>query len=520
MSDFIESVKLCLCRLHDIKHVDIIETHISWVLLTGEYAYKIKKPVDYGFVNFTTLERRRFYCYEEFRLNKRLAPQLYIDVVTITGDELNVEINGRQPVVDYAVRLHQFGYDQKFDVLLNQLKLHDEDFDSLAARIAKFHNNIDIAAPSSRFGEPNLVHTAVTENFYHCRQAPTNLVTENKLDQLFKWSNKEFKRIYPLLLERKNSGMVRECHGDLHLGNICIFREKITPFDCIEFNPNFRWIDVINEVAFLVMDLMSLGRQDFAVRFLNEYLTFTGDYAGLSCMRYYLVYRAMVRAKIEHIRAQQGHWEKAVQQTAMSNFYHYVDLADSLTRTTQPLLLITHGLAASGKSTLAKLLQKLLFVIHIRSDVERKRLYGLEATAHSGSSINSGIYTPIANLHTYQQLYEITESLIKSHWSVIVDATFLQYKTRKKFLDLANRYQAHFVILNCSTKQTDLQQRVAQRKFQQNTVSEADLTVLQQQITTKEPLTEQEQQYSVTIDTNKPIEINALAEKLRLSMPP
>ena len=419
------------------------------------------------------------------------------------------------PVVDYAVRLHQFGNKQKFDVLLNQLKLHDEDFDSLAARIAKFHNNIDIAPPSSRFGEPNLVHTAVTENFFHCRQAPTTLATERKIDQISKWSNTEFNRIYTLLLGRKNSGMIRECHGDLHLGNICIFRGKITPFDCIEFNPNFRWIDVINEVAFLVMDLMSLGRQDFATRFLNEYLTFTGDYAGLSCMRYYLVYRAMVRAKIEHIRAQQGQWEKSVQQTAMSNFNHYVDLADTLTKTTQPLLLITHGLTASGKSTLAKLLQKLLFVIHIRSDVERKRLYGLEATANSGSTVNSGIYTPIATLHTYQQLYEITESLIKSHWSVIVDATFLQYKSRKKFLDLANRHQAHFVILKCSTKQ-----RVAQRNLQQYTVSEADLAVLQQQITTIEPLTGQEQQYTVTIDTNKPIEIKALAEKLRLSMPP
>ena len=519
MSDFVESIKTCLCRFHDIDHVDIIETHISWVFLTGECAYKIKKPVDYGFVNFTTLDRRRFYCHEEYRLNKRLASQLYIDVVTLTGNESYIEINGRLPVVDYAVRLHQFNHDQKFDVLLNRLKLRDEDFEQLAIRIAKFHNNIDVAPPTSRYGEPNLVHTAVTENFFHCRQSPTNHTTEVKIDLLSKWCNKEFKRIYHALHERKNSGMIRECHGDLHLGNICVFHDKITPFDCIEFNPNFRWIDVINEIAFLVMDLMSRGRQDFAIRFLNEYLTITGDYAGLSCLRYYLVYRAMVRAKIEHIRARQGHWEKSVQKTAMSNFYHYVELADTLTKTTQPLLIITHGLTASGKSTLAKQLQKLLFVIHIRSDIERKRLYGLEATANSHSTINSGIYTSMATLHTYQQLYEITESLIKNHWSVIVDATFLQHKSRKKFLEMANRYQAHFVILNCVTQQSDLLQRLAQRSREQYSVSEADPTVLQQQITAIEPLTDQEQLYTVTIDTHKPIEMSSLAEKLRVTVP-
>jgi len=519
MSDFVESVKSCLCRLHDINHVDIIETHISWVFLTGEYAYKVKKPVDYGFVNFTTLEKRRFYCHEEYRLNKRLASELYIDVVTLTGVESYIEINGRLPVVDYAVRLYQFKHDHKFDVLLNQLKLRDEDFDALATRIATFHNNIDIAPPSSRYGEPNLVHTAVTENFFHCRQSPTSHAAQEKLDRVSKWCNSEIKRIYPSLLERKNSGMVRECHGDLHLGNICIFRDKITPFDCIEFNANFRWIDVINEIAFLVMDLMSLGRQDFAMRFLNEYLTITGDYSGLNCLRYYLVYRAMVRAKIEHIRARQGHWEESAQQTAMSNFNHYIELADSLTNTTQPLLLITHGLTASGKSTLARQLQKLLFVIHIRSDVERKRLYGLEATANSHSTINTGIYTSMANLHTYQRLYEIAESLIKNHWSVVVDATFLQHKSRKKFLELANRYQAHYVILNCATKQSDLQQRLVHRSLEPYSVSEADLAVLQQQITAIEPLTDQEQLYTVTIDTNKPIEINTLAEKLRVTMP-
>jgi len=519
MPEFIPALQSHLCRLHDVNRVELIETHISWVLLTGSYVYKIKKPVDYGFVNFTTLEKRRFYCYEEYRLNKRLAPQLYIDVVKITGDESNIEVNGKLPVIDYAVRLHQFDHDQQFDILLNQHKLHDEDFDSLAALVASFHNSIEHALLSSRYGEPHIVHTAVMENFAHCREAPMNQSAQDKLTKLENWCNKEFKRIYPLLLNRKNSGMIRECHGDLHLGNICIYQDKITPFDCIEFNPYFRWIDTINEVAFLVMDLMSRGRQDFAIRFLNQYLTITGDYAGLSCLRYYLVYRAMVRAKVEHIRAQQSRTTDTIQQTALSNFYHYLDLADKLTITTQPFLIITHGLTGSGKSTLATQLQKLLFLIHIRSDVERKRIHGMEATGDSHSRINTGIYTPVASYQTYQRLYNLAQQLIQNHWNVIIDATFLRRQARSQFLELANQYQAHFVIVNCVAQQSYLQQRVMARATEQHSISEADLSVLQQQLTTIEPLTNLEQRYAITLDTSTPIDINALARKLRIPVP-
>ena len=514
MPNLINLLKLSLCRLHGVSQVQLIETHISWVLLTGNIVYKLKKPVDLGFVNFTTLEKRRHFCFEELHLNKRLAPELYIDVVAITGDATEVAVNGDGPVIDYAVRLNQFDLNNQFDVLISHHKLTHNHVQELASIIADFHDVIKRAAPGSQFGEPQTIHNVTTDSYQHCLELLHKPQDIQRINILKSWSDMEYAKIHDHLVTRKRDGFVRECHGDLHLGNIALFNNKIMPFDCIEFNPEFRWIDVISEVAFLVMDLISRGRQDMATLFLNKYLTLTGDFQGLDCLRYYLVYRSMVRAKVEIIRASQTQRDPRHQHTALSNYYHFVDLANSFCRSERPVLIITHGLSGSGKSTIARQLQQFIFSIHLRSDVERKRLYNLQPTDKSDSSVEQGIYTKEASRNTYDKLLTLTELILRSSWNVIVDATFLHQRDRNRFRELAIQHHVTFIILDCTAPQSSLEQRIISRATEPGAVSEATLDVLHQQLSVDQPVADYEQKYCIKLDTDKTINFEQLADEI------
>jgi aminoglycoside phosphotransferase family enzyme/predicted kinase len=511
MSDLVSSLITYLRAQPDTADIETIETHISWVVLTGVQAYKIKKPVDLGFVDFTTLEKRRHFCYEELRLNKRLAPDLYIDVVTLTQTGNAITVNGEGEIVDYAVRLHQFDLHQQLDHLISEHRLRFEHIDQLATIIADFHQSVECAPLDSNFGKPEVVHAAVKENFHHCLQLATN--DQQRLQHLQDWSNEEYNRLYGYFIQRKKDGFVRECHGDLHLGNITLFHDRVTPFDCIEFNANFRWIDVISEIAFLTMDLISRGRQDMAMRFLNDYLTHTGDYRGVTGLRYYLDYRAMVRAKVEAIRAGQTQDEQQ-HTTALSHFHHYIELADRFRCQQRPTLFITHGMSGSGKTTIVRELLKEIPAIHLRSDVERKRLYRLKPTDKSASAIEQGIYSKEASGKTYDTLRELAASLLNNGWNTVVDATFLKQPRRATFQQLAEQCQAHFVILDFTADPESLRQRVISRSQQKDAISEATLEVLENQLESYQPLSDTEQQYCINIDTRWSVDIKMLANTI------
>jgi len=513
MSDFIDSLKRYLCSLHDT-NVEVIETHISWILLTGKIVYKIKKPVDLGFVDFTTLEKRKFYCFEELRLNKRLAPELYIDVAAITQNTPGLTINGSGPTIDYAVRLHQFDHDKQLDVLIEQKKLTLEHIGELAEIVANFHRTAKRATKDSPYGQPATILHTTHDNFHHCRELVNSGRELQVINELDAWNNTEFSSVEPQLVERKRQGFIRECHGDLHLGNITIYKNKITPFDCIEFNPDFRWIDVISEVAFLVMDLFARGRPDLAARFLNDYLTHTGDYESLDLLRFYLVYRSMVRAKVEIIRSSQNDCDKPEKLKSLAHYSHFVELANQFSKADKPVLFITHGLSGSGKTTIAKLLSQHWFAIHLRSDVERKRLFNLHATDKSESDVGKGIYNLEASEKTYTKLYTLADHILRNHWNVIVDATFIKQEYRKKFLQLASEHRAGFVILDCCADVETLQQRITARAQDASVISEANLQVLQQQLTANQSFSNDELPYVVTIDTEQSLNPDTLVSKI------
>ena len=502
---------------HPVEQFRLLETHISYILLTGPYAYKFKKPVDLGFLDFRTLEQRKFYCEEELRLNKRLAPELYIGVVSFTGVPDRPVLNGNGPVLEYAVRMEQFAESEQALFLLRDGKLTNEHIEQLARQLAQFHECVAVAKPGSEYGEPHLVLQDAMDNFTALQPMLAGDAEYSKrLDELAAWTNRTYKETQQRFTERKQNGFIRECHGDLHLGNIVRHRNEMLIFDCIEFSPSLHWIDVMNDLAFLIMDLHEHDQPAMAQRLLNEYLQKTGDYEGLYVLRFYLVYRALVRSKVAGIRLRQSHTERQDIERETGNEHRYLDLARTFIRPADPALIITHGLSGSGKSTVSRDLADKINAIWIRSDVERKRLHDLQDLEQSHSGLRSGIYSAESTVNTYQRLAAVCRTLLAAGCSVIVDATFLQHQVRRSFYSIAREYGLPIIILDFQADEATLKSRLQQRGRQGREVSEADLEVLADQIGRQDPLDDLETQFSINIDTTSLLQMDDLKQSISM----
>ncbi len=501
---------------HPVNIIELIETHISWVILTGDFAYKIKKPVNYGFLDFSTLEKRRKYCEQELHLNRRLAPEIYLDIVSITGAPEQPVISGSGEVFEYAVKMLQFPQSAQLDNRLAAGVLGIEHMDAIAQMIADFHRIIPVADNSTSFGNTDLVYRPVRENFELINECPDTEPYTDTLNQLQQWSISEFLKLESVFAQRKHAGFVRECHGDMHLRNLLWLEGKPLAFDCIEFNPELRWIDVISEVAFLVMDLQYRQQYRFANRILNSYLEVTGDYAALTVLPFYLCYRAMVRAKVDALRLGQKNIAIDEQQQLLAGFKSYLKLATSYIDQATPRLIIMRGLSASGKSTVSQqvldhLVPDTPTIIRIRSDRERKRLFAIPVTERASGKINAGIYSAQASQQTYAKLLEIATEIISAGYSVIVDAAFLKYAQRKEFQELARRLGISYLILEVTAPAEVLRQRIVARKHD---VSDADLAVLEHQLLNWQPLIEEELDNAVFVNTDVTLEVDTLIEKI------
>ncbi len=319
------------CYDHPAGPVRVVETHISWVLLTGEFAYKIKKPLDLGFLDFSSLDKRLHACCDEVQLNRRLAPDIYLDVVPITGSPAAPRI-----------KMRQFPAESTLDRLDAEGGMTTRHVEAIAATLARFHlQSCARASETSPWGSPDAVWRPVAQNFAQIAPRLDAPADRGRLDTLQRWSAAEHARLAPLMAARRRDGFVRECHGDLHLGNLAWVDDALLVFDCIEFNPELRWIDIQSEVAFCYMDLLQRGHADWAWLFLNLWLEASGDYAGLALLRYYAVYRAMVRAKVAAIRSTQTAGPE--RDAALADVRALLELATALTQPARPRLDITHG---------------------------------------------------------------------------------------------------------------------------------------------------------------------------------
>lgn len=470
-----------------VETVERVETHISWVLLAGEYAYKIKKPLALGFLDFSTLEARRYYCQEELRLNRATAPQLYLEVLPITGSDTAPVFGGAGPPIEYALKMRRFSQEALLDRVAQRGELDTGLVDRLAATVAAFHANAAIAGAGGSHGTPAGIIGPARENFGQIAGLAPSAAGAAQLDRLRAWTEAASARLEPTFAARKADGRVRECHGDLHLGNIALIDDKPVPFDCIEFNPEFRWIDVMSEIAFLVMDLLDRDLAAPAWRCLNRYLEISGDYDGVAVLRYYLVYRAMVRAKVALIHARQN-VTGAVRRDEEKTFLHHLRLAQSLASPGHPALVLMHGLSASGKTTVAQTLVEALGALRVRSDLERKRFFGLAADAPGNSTVGGGLYDDKISRRTYERLAGVAGLALRSGWRVIVDATSLRRQQRDAFRQIARAMAVPFVIVSCSAADAVLRERLAQRRAAGEDASEATIEVLEHQFAAQHPL--------------------------------
>ncbi|MCF6251906.1 MAG: AAA family ATPase [Methylococcaceae bacterium] len=507
-SVLIQSIQNPALFPHKIKYFKIIETHISWVLLTGIYAYKIKKPLNLGFLDFSSLEKRRYFCHEEIRLNSRLAPDIYLDVVAIRGTEDQPNLGHEGSAIEYAVKMRQFESDQTFDQLLVRAQLTNEHLQQTAKAIAAFHSSIKQVAFNTEFGSASAVMQPVRENFSQILQLH-GLENSDNLKHLSWWSEQQYTVLLSILNQRKQTGFIRECHGDLHLGNIALIDNTVIPFDGIDFNPSLYWIDIICDIAFLVMDLQNRQRNDLAFQFLNSYLQHSGDYAGLKVLHFYLVYRAVVMAKVSAIRANQ-HKSAEDHQLDISKYHAYLQLATDYTQPFTPIMIIMYGVSGSGKSWLSEQIINRYQAIRIRSDVERKRLQKLSAQQNSHSGIDSDLYSQISNDKTYQYLLHLSVEIISAGYPVIVDATFLQQQQRNLFLQQAKQLQVPFLIVHTKADKHLLIQRIEDRSKQQDNISDANQTVLENQLQNIQLLCHDERKVSITIDTDKSADLSRL----------
>jgi aminoglycoside phosphotransferase family enzyme/predicted kinase len=499
---------------HSVERFEVIETHISWVLLTGDYVYKIKKPVDFGFLDFSTLEKRKHYCEEEIRLNRRLAPGLYLEAVSINGSEQHPVLNGDGPVIDYAVKMRQFPQAAQLDRLLHKEGIDFSIIDKLANKVADFHQSIRVAPAGESFGDLSHVEQPVLENFRHIRDCIDDKNSLTLLGKLENWSREQLSGLARVIERRKAEGFVRECHGDMHLRNIAIWHDEIVIFDCIEFNKSFYWIDVISDIAFLVMDLEDRGYAALACRFLNSYLERTGDYEGVRLLRFYKVYRALVRAKVDALRAAQEAPDSDEYKKTLSDFVQYLELAERFTRHEKVVLLINHGLSGSGKSVGTGALMARFCAVQIRSDIERKRLYEISDTESKRSEVNQGIYSHEATRRTYDRLVELASILLASGYSVVVDAANLKSWQRQLFIELAAGMKISCFILDYQASLDTLRQRVRQRAQEGTDASDATLQILEHQLQSQQPLDPNEQAITVTIDTEQVLNFDKLLEQL------
>ena len=499
-------------------HTQLIETHLSWVLLAGAHAYKLKKPVHWPFVDYSTLQARQHGCEEELRLNRRLAPWLYEAVLPLRQGRIGPTFRGQGAVLEWVLQMHRMPAGALASQRLAQGLLTRADLQRLATRLAAFHERAGVVPAHSSLGSAARV-LADAQQVLRSLQA---LQPEHAqaCAVLWRWFEQRCSgRPGERFAARQAAGRVRDGHGDLHLDNVIVLEHDCTTFDCIEFDPALRCIDVMADIGFLVMDLQAHGRRDLAYAFLNAYLENCGDYAGLSVLRDYLVYRALVRALVASLREQQHVTAAALPALA------YLQLAQRLSEEEAPRLLITHGLPGSGKTHLSQQVLERAGAVRLRSDVERKRCAATPsseagpAADAAGEGEPPGLYGQAATERTYARLFKLARGSLQAGFATVIDAAFLQRWQRDAARALARRMKLPFTVLSCRAPMSLLRQRLRQRAAEGLDASDADLAVLARVVMLQQPLADDEVASAIQVETAKPVPVATLVSQWLLAQP-
>ncbi len=498
------------CYDHPVGQVELIETHISWVFLAGDFAYKLKKALDLGFLDFSTLARRKYFCAEELRLNRRFAADLYLEVITVGGNPANPRLRG-EPVLDYLVKMKRFDQRKQLDRMLADGLLNVSQLQAFAEKIAAVHRTAEVAAVIDPQATVAAVIGPALENFAQLQTVPAARQLVGQIDRIEAWTRQAGARLQSQFVARRAAGYVRECHGDLHLRNMAWLNEGPILFDCIEFSEELRWIDTISDIAFLVMDLDDRHEEELGWRFFDSYLQNSGDFGGLPLLRYYLVYRAMVRAKVSGLQLAQATTLAEEQEEDFARFASYVDLAETYIAPPQPELILTHGLSGSGKTFFVNQLAPKIKAVVLHSDMERKRLQRLGSLPSLAAPPGGGCYTHAARQQVYQHLQRLAGEILAAGFKVIVDATFLQRADRQLLLDLAMDCRVPARILDFTAPVALLRERLQARAADPGELSDADEAVLEFQLAHADPLNAVEEDLTIQVADGTDVAIIAEA---------
>jgi len=517
---------------HPVDTVELVETHISWVLLAGEFAYKIKRPVRYPFVDLTSLGRRRFLCEEELRLNRRFAPELYRalspiivangrakfesgasgngdapasdgEAATNDGEEPTRDgrtVNDRKGAIEYAVKMRRFASADELDRLLESRRIEPQELESFGRALAHIHAGLPAVAEASKWGRPAEVHAQLLRNVLECAEASAVFATSSDVLALRRTLEERLSASALWMAARRANGRVRECHGDLHCRNVVRLAGRLVAFDCLEYEPAFRWIDIADEMACLSSDLKARGRPLHAQAFRGGYLAESGDYHACRMLPLYEAHRALVRAKVAALSAMPV--ADAVRREALRREHvRLIEAAADALAVKTPRLLLMSGLSGSGKTWLARQLADRLLAVHIRSDVERKRRAGLRENAPSHARLGEDLYSSEASEALYEALARDAEDVLGGGISVIVDATFLRRAQRTRFIELAASHGVPLRLIQCEAPEAVLRARIVERSRARRDASEADLKVLEWQMAHREALTPDEEVEAIRVDT-------------------
>jgi len=444
--------------------VRLVQTHVSFLFITDRHVYKIKKPVDFGFLNFTTLDRRRFYCEEEVRLNRRLCPDVYLGVVDLRETPGGFSFGGEGRVVEYAVKMKRLPAERMLDRLLEEGAVGQEEMRSIARTIGEFHLRAERSREIDAYGGLEVIRRNWEENFRQVADFVPETLSVGDLSRIRDWVEGFMEENHALFEERVAGGFVRDCDGDIHGENICL-ADRVYIFDCIEFNPRFRYGDTASDIAFLLMDVEYRGRRDLADVLRDEYLQVTGDRGMTGVLDFYLVYRAFVRGKVESFRLRDPRIDAAGKARAAESARRHFQLARGyvLRRRLKPALVIFSGLMGAGKSTLARELSFQLGLELASSDVLRKELAGLPPTARRHDRYNEGLYSAESTRATYDEMFRRAAGALREGRGIVIDASFSRRAERFRFAALARESGVPFTLIHAVCPEAEVRRRLEAR---------------------------------------------------------
>lgn len=487
--------------------IELLQTHISAIFFAGEHVYKIKKPVNFGFLDFTSLERRKYYCQQEVKLNRRLAKEVYLGVVEVLSRQGRISIGeGPGEVVEYAVKMKRLPRDCMMDQWLAKGAVTPRVIEKVAARIAHFHAQAATNREISKFGDIQTIRGNLEENFSETEKYVGRVLTLGLYREVIEASRRFLEQYLPLFRKRIADGKIRDCHGDLHLQHICL-GEEILIFDCIEFNQRFRYSDVGADIAFLLMDLDYHKQPLLSADLASHYLMISRDWPLYLLLDFYKSYRAYVRAKVTSFRLDEPNLSSEERSSSLQEARRYYLLChDYAKRMNRLMLVVTGGWIGTGKSTIARALAEALGWEWLRADVLRKELAQVSPLEHRFEQYNRGIYSSDFSRKTYQALFENARSHLKSRKSVILDASFKKQADRQRARDLAQETQADFLFIECQCSDEEISKRMARRPREKGQPSDGRAELLSEQKKDYDRVEGFDPGFILSLNTERPLE--------------